>query len=131
MYGSLLIKDLMPVQYKHMLRGPSLKVDLHSGAIAEGVLTFIMNFAVLSIVIKGPRNPLLKTWLLSMTTVTLITFGSSFTGPSMNPANVSTVYHLSSFVFYSLSACLLELFVVYFRIFYNVVFVRHLCTTLS
>ncbi|KAG5552166.1 hypothetical protein RHGRI_010307 [Rhododendron griersonianum] len=88
--GALAIAEVMPMQYKHMLGGPSLKVDLHTGALAEGVLTFIITFAVLFIVLKGPRSPLLKTWLISISTVVMIVTGSSYTGPSMNPANVST-----------------------------------------
>lgn len=84
----------MPTKYKHMLGGPYLKVDLHTGAIAEGVLTFIITFAVLLIVIKGPRNLVIKNWLLSMSTISLIVAGSSYTGPSMNPANVSTASSL-------------------------------------
>ncbi|KAL6508637.1 Aquaporin SIP1-1 [Orobanche gracilis] len=77
----------MPMQYKHMLEGPSLKVDLHTGAIAEGLLTFVITLAVLVIVIRGPSNPLIKNLLLAMSTVALIVAGSSYTGPSMNPAN--------------------------------------------
>ncbi|KAI8558719.1 hypothetical protein RHMOL_Rhmol04G0118800 [Rhododendron molle] len=88
--GALAIVEVMPMQYKHMLGGPSLKVDLQTGALAEGVLTFIITFAVLFIVLKGPRSPLLKTWLISLSTVVMIVTGSSYTGPSMNPANVST-----------------------------------------
>ncbi|KAK4403246.1 Aquaporin SIP1-1 [Sesamum angolense] len=86
--GALAILEVMPMQYKHMLGGPSLKVDLHTGAIAEGVLTFIITFAVLLIVLRGPSNPLVKNWLLAMSTVTLVVAGSSYTGPSMNPANL-------------------------------------------
>ncbi|XP_073123928.1 aquaporin SIP1-1 [Henckelia pumila] len=85
--GVLAISEVMPIQYKHMLGGPYLKVDLHTGAIAEGVLTFIITFAVLLIVIKGPRNPVIKNWLLATSTISLIVAGSSYTGPSMNPAN--------------------------------------------
>ncbi|KAA8514865.1 hypothetical protein F0562_018044 [Nyssa sinensis] len=85
--GALAIAEVMPIQYKHMLGGPSLKVDLHTGAIAEGVLTFTITFAVLIIILRGPSSALLKMWLLAMSTVTLIVAGSSYTGPSMNPAN--------------------------------------------
>lgn len=85
--GALAILEVMPLQYKHMLGGPSLKVDLHTGAIAEGVLTFTITFAVLLIVLRGPSNPLIKNWLLAMSTVALVVAGSSYTGPSMNPAN--------------------------------------------
>ncbi|XP_024983333.1 aquaporin SIP1-2-like [Cynara cardunculus var. scolymus] len=85
--GALAIVELMPPKYKHMLGGPSLKVDLHTGAIAEGLLTFVMNFLVLCIILKGPKSPLMKNWMLSMSIVTLIIAGSGYTGPSMNPAN--------------------------------------------
>ncbi|CAA2970170.1 aquaporin SIP1-1-like [Olea europaea var. sylvestris] len=85
--GALAIMEVMPMQYKHMLGGPSLKVDLHTGAIAEGVLTFTITFAVLLIVLRGPSNPLVKNWLLAMATVSAVVAGSSYTGPSMNPAN--------------------------------------------
>ncbi|CAA2986893.1 aquaporin SIP1-1-like [Olea europaea subsp. europaea] len=85
--GALAIMEVMPMQYKHMLGGPSLKVDLHTGAIAEGVLTFTISFAVLLIVLRGPSSPLVKNWLLAMSTVSLVVAGSSYTGPSMNPAN--------------------------------------------
>ncbi|KAF8401829.1 hypothetical protein HHK36_012775 [Tetracentron sinense] len=100
--GATTIMEVMPLQYKHMLGGPSLKVDLHTGAIAEGVLTFVISFIVLFIVIRGPRSPLLKTWLLSMSTVALVIAGSGYTGPSMNPANVSSPL---SFDHYRLTNC--------------------------
>ncbi|KAI3743295.1 hypothetical protein L1987_61001 [Smallanthus sonchifolius] len=70
-----------------MLGGPSLKVDLHTGAIAEGVLTFVISFLVLYNILKGPRSPLMKNLMLSMSIVTMVVVGSDYTGPSMNPAN--------------------------------------------
>ncbi|KAF5473673.1 hypothetical protein F2P56_010271 [Juglans regia] len=85
--GTLAIMEVMPKQYKHILGGPSLKVDLHTGAIAEGLLTFLISFAVLLIILRGPRSVIVKTWLLAVATVLLIVVGSNYTGPSMNPAN--------------------------------------------
>nr|AOS51472.1 aquaporin SIP1-2-like protein [Calamus jenkinsianus] len=85
--GALAIAELMPPQYKHTLGGPSLKVDLHTGAAAEGVLTFCITLAVLWIVIRGPRSSFVKTWMLAVTTVTFVVAGDGYTGPSMNPAN--------------------------------------------
>ncbi|KAK1411916.1 hypothetical protein QVD17_32771 [Tagetes erecta] len=85
--GALAIVELMPIEHKHMLGGPYLKVDLHTGAIAEGVLTFVMSFLVLFIILKGPKNPLMKNLMLSMSIVTMVVAGSGYTGPSMNPAN--------------------------------------------
>ncbi|XP_061350619.1 aquaporin SIP1-1-like [Gastrolobium bilobum] len=85
--GAKSIMHVMPTQYKHMLKGPSLKVDLHTGAIAEGALTFALNLAILFVMLKGPKNPLLKVYLLAVATVALVIPGSGCTGPSMNPAN--------------------------------------------
>ncbi|XP_021715900.1 aquaporin SIP1-2-like isoform X1 [Chenopodium quinoa] len=85
--GAIAISEVMPSQYKHMLGGPSIKVDLHTAAMAEGVLTFLITLAVLIIIIRIPGHMLVKTWLLAMATVTLVVAGSSYTGPSMNPAN--------------------------------------------
>lgn len=85
--GALAISEVMPSQYKHMLGGPSIKVDLHTAAVAEGVLTFLITFIVLIIILKVPGGMLVKTWLLAMATVTMVVTGSSYTGPSMNPAN--------------------------------------------
>lgn len=85
--GALAIVELMPSQFKHTLIGPSVKVDLHTGAIAEGALTFFITLAVLWIMIKGPGSSIVKTLMLSVATVALIVAGSGFTGPSMNPVN--------------------------------------------
>jgi len=87
--GAIAISEVMPSQYKHMLGGPSVKVDLHTAAMAEGVLTFLISLAVLIIMVRIPGGILVKTWLLAMATVTLVIAGSTYTGPSMNPANVS------------------------------------------
>lgn len=85
--GAKAILQVMPGQYKPRLKGPFLKVDLHTGAVVEGVLTFVLSFALLLIMLRGPKSPLLKMWLLAATTVGLVVAGSGYTGPSMNPAN--------------------------------------------
>nr|KAJ0201608.1 hypothetical protein LSAT_V11C600339000 [Lactuca sativa] len=86
--GVMPLLELMPLEYKHLLEGPTLKVDLHAGAIGEGVLTFVITFVVLLIIIKGPNSLFLNNWMLSMATMVVILVGSSYTGPSMNPVNV-------------------------------------------
>ncbi|CAO2143801.1 unnamed protein product [Urochloa humidicola] len=88
--GALAISELMPAEYKHTLAaaGPSLKVDPHTGAAAEGVLTFVITLAVLWIIVKGPRNTVIRTLLLAVSIVSLILAGAEYTGPSMNPANL-------------------------------------------
>jgi len=98
--GALAIMEVIPEKYRHMIGGPSLKVDLHTGAVVEGVLTFFITFIVLFIFLKGPRSDLLKTWFLATATVVLVMVGSAYTGPAMNPANVSiTFLHLSALFF--------------------------------
>ncbi|XP_004506308.1 aquaporin SIP1-1-like [Cicer arietinum] len=88
--GAIGIKSILqviPTQYKDMMKGPSLKVDLHKGAIVEGVLTFTHNLVILFVMLKGPKNPWLKVYLLSVVTLVLVILGSGYTGPSLNPAN--------------------------------------------
>lgn len=94
--GVVAIMEVIPPKYRHMIGGPTLKVDLHTGAVAEGVLTFAITFAVLFIVLRGPRSELMKTWLMAMSTVALIVAGSAYTGPAMNPAFVSCYQYFSS-----------------------------------
>ncbi|KAL4203060.1 hypothetical protein AMTRI_Chr02g224300 [Amborella trichopoda] len=94
--GAWAIREFMPAAYKHMVEGPSLQVDLHSGCIAEGVLTFLITFVVLLVVLRGPKNSVLQTWLLAMSTVVLVLAGSPYTGPSMNPANAYGWAYLSN-----------------------------------
>lgn len=91
MGGALAITEVMPEQYKHMIVAPSLKVDTNTGAIAEGVLTFVITLAVLFIILKGPKSEIFKTWLLAIATVAIVMSGTAYTGPSMNPANVSCI----------------------------------------
>ena len=88
-FGAFAILEFMPREYKHMLGGPSLKVDMHTGAIVEGVLTFTSTIAVLYVILRGPNSVLMKNAMLSTSIVTLVVVGGGYTGPSMNPANVS------------------------------------------
>ncbi|XP_050208365.1 aquaporin SIP1-1-like [Mercurialis annua] len=85
--GALAILELMPEKYKHVLKGPSLKADLHTGAVAEGVLSFVVCFCFLVIMFKGPKNFLVKLWLLACVITGLVITGGKYTGPAMNPAN--------------------------------------------
>ena len=63
--GVLAVMEVMPPKYRHLIGGPSLKVSLHTGAIAEGVLTFVITFVVLLIMIRGPRSEAVKTVFLA------------------------------------------------------------------
>ncbi|KAL6140141.1 hypothetical protein ACLB2K_058442 [Fragaria x ananassa] len=85
--GAKAILQVMPSKFKHFVKGPSLKVDVKSGAVAEGLFTFSLCFALLWIILRGPKNPIVQIWLLSVATVGLVVVGGGYTGPSMNPAN--------------------------------------------
>ncbi|KAL6143896.1 hypothetical protein ACLB2K_054591 [Fragaria x ananassa] len=85
--GAKAILQLMPEKYEQFVKGPSLKVDLKSGAIAEGLFTFSLCFSLLWVMLKGPKNLILQIWFVKVATVGLAIVGSGYTGPSMNPAN--------------------------------------------
>lgn len=78
---------LIPAEYSNTLTGPSLKVDLHTGAVAEGLFTFGRSLALLLIMFMGPKNGWVKQWLVSLATAILVLTGSRFTGAPMNPAS--------------------------------------------
>ncbi|XVE86175.1 hypothetical protein DITRI_Ditri18aG0014900 [Diplodiscus trichospermus] len=85
--GVKAILGVIPDEYRNILKGPSLKVDLQAGAIAEGLLSFGHSLALFVILFRGPKNPALKLWLMAVATVALVRTGAKYTGPSMNPAN--------------------------------------------
>ncbi|XP_021911393.1 aquaporin SIP1-1-like [Carica papaya] len=83
--GAMGIWQVMPVGW--LKGGPSLKVDWHTGALAEGLLAFAHCLSVLVVVVRGPRSVFVKVLLLAMVTTGLVRVGSGYTGPSLNPAN--------------------------------------------
>lgn len=88
--GAITIMEMIPEKYKTMIGGrPSFRVDAHSGAISEVILSFCVTFLVLLIILRGPRKLLAKTFLLAIATVSVFIAGSKFTRPFMNPAIVS------------------------------------------
>lgn len=70
--------------------GPQLTVDIHSGALTEGILTFFIVVVSLELARKIPGSFLMKTWISSLSKLTLHILGSDLTGGCMNPASVST-----------------------------------------
>ncbi|KAG0564860.1 hypothetical protein M758_8G142200 [Ceratodon purpureus] len=85
--GVLAIQQVMPKQYQHMLEGPKLKVPLQTGVIAEAILTFAITLIVMWALLRGPRNPIAKTFCIIFATIALVGAGGAYTGPAMNPAN--------------------------------------------
>ncbi|KAK8502301.1 hypothetical protein V6N13_092902 [Hibiscus sabdariffa] len=64
--------EFIPVQYSKNLTGSSLKVDSHTGDVAKGAISFVRSFTLLMIIFKGPKNYLVKQWLMSVTTAILV-----------------------------------------------------------
>jgi aquaporin SIP len=96
--GALAILEVMPKKYAHMLGGPKLKVSLSVGLVAETVLTFAITLTVLWAILRGPRNPSVKTGIIVVATIVLVMAGGAYTGPAMNPANVSFLFTLFHFM---------------------------------
>ncbi|XP_031129315.1 probable aquaporin SIP2-1 [Ipomoea triloba] len=82
--GVRLILDTFP----DIGRGPELNVDIHRGALTEGCLTFMIVIISLGLSRQIPGSSFMKTWISSLSKVTLHVLGSDLTGGCMNPASV-------------------------------------------
>ena len=69
--------------------GPHLNVDIHRGALTEGLLAFAIVTISLGLARKIPGSFFMKTWISSVSKLTLHILGSDLTGGCMNPASVS------------------------------------------
>lgn len=69
-------------------RGPRLNIDIHKGALTEGLLTFTIVIISLGLAIKVRESFFMKTWISSLSKLTLHILGSDLTGGCMNPASV-------------------------------------------
>lgn len=86
--GVCAVHELMPGTYKHTLGpGPNLKGGLHQGALAEGVLTFVLTLIVLYTVLRATKNRFLQTPIIVTCALTLVQFAGAYTGPAMNPSD--------------------------------------------
>lgn len=72
-------------------RGPKLTVDIHRGALTEGILTFLIVIISLVLSSKIPGSFFKKNWISSLSKLTLHVLGSDLTGGCMNPASVSII----------------------------------------
>ncbi|XP_050231482.1 probable aquaporin SIP2-1 [Mercurialis annua] len=68
--------------------GPRLNVDIHRGALTEGLLTFAIVTISLGLSRKIPGSFFMKTWITSVSKLALHILGSDLTGGCMNPASV-------------------------------------------
>ncbi|XP_051142879.1 probable aquaporin SIP2-1 [Andrographis paniculata] len=69
-------------------RGPRLNVDVAKGALTEGMLTFAISSISMMLNRKVSDSFFMKTWISSLSKLTLHILGSDLTGGCMNPASV-------------------------------------------
>ncbi|CAI9101066.1 OLC1v1038306C1 [Oldenlandia corymbosa var. corymbosa] len=82
--GVRLIRETFPT----IGTGPKLSVDIHQGALTEGTLTFLIVIVSLGLSRNIPGSFYMKTWISSLSKLTLHVLGSDLTGGCMNPASV-------------------------------------------
>ncbi|XP_027352827.1 probable aquaporin SIP2-1 [Abrus precatorius] len=82
--GVKLLIDTIP----EVGRGPRLNIDLHQGALTEGLLTFAIVTISLGLATRIRENFFMKTWISSLSKLALHVLGSDLTGGCMNPASV-------------------------------------------
>ncbi|KAI3926894.1 hypothetical protein MKX01_032809, partial [Papaver californicum] len=70
-----------------MGRGSPLKVDIHRGALTEGLLTLAIVSVSLGLARNSPNSFFMKTWISSVSKLALHILGSDITGGIMNPAS--------------------------------------------
>ncbi|KAJ8646435.1 hypothetical protein MRB53_008183 [Persea americana] len=85
--GSIIGVKLITETFPEVGRGPRLNVDIHQGALTEGLLTFAIVFVSLGLAKKDPNSFFIKTWITSVSKLSLHILGSDLTGGIMNPAS--------------------------------------------
>ena len=103
MIGSIIAVKTIRDVFPEVGHGPRLSVDIHRGALTEGLLTFFVVIISLGLKQKNPRSFFMKTWMQSISKLSLHILGSDLTGGCMNPASVSSLFLLLFFVL--LSSC--------------------------
>ncbi|KAG2689866.1 hypothetical protein I3760_09G160300 [Carya illinoinensis] len=86
--GSITGVRLLMDTFPEVGLGPRLNVDIHRGALTEGFLTFAIITISLGLTTKIPGSFFMKTWISSVSKLTLHILGSDLTGGCMNPASV-------------------------------------------
>uniref|UniRef100_A0A6M2F6J8 Aquaporin SIP2-1 n=1 Tax=Populus davidiana TaxID=266767 RepID=A0A6M2F6J8_9ROSI len=86
--GSITAVRLLIDTFPEIGRGPRLKVDIHKGALTEGLLAFGVVTISLGLARKIPGSFFMKTWISSISKLSLHILGSDLTGGCMNPASV-------------------------------------------
>ncbi|XP_061964585.1 probable aquaporin SIP2-1 isoform X2 [Populus nigra] len=86
--GSITAVRLLIDTFPEIGRGPRLNVDIHKGALTEGLLAFGVVTISLGLARKIPGSFFMKTWISSISKLSLHILGSDLTGGCMNPASV-------------------------------------------
>ncbi|CAN0890601.1 Probable aquaporin SIP2-1 [Linum grandiflorum] len=86
--GSISGVRFMIKSFPEIGTGPRLQVDIHNGALTEGLLTFAIVMISLVLTREFPGSFFRKTWIASIMKLTLNILGSDLTGGCMNPASV-------------------------------------------
>lgn len=92
--GSIVGVRLIKAIFPEIGQGPRLSVDIHQGALTEGLLTFMVVMVSMGLKKKDPKSFFMKTWISSISKITLHILGSDLTGGIMNPASVSALQSL-------------------------------------
>ncbi|KAI3787085.1 hypothetical protein L1987_41285 [Smallanthus sonchifolius] len=87
-FGSIMGVRLILETFPELWRGPELVVNLHQGALTEGLLTFIRVLITLGLDTSIHGSFFRKTWIGSILKLALHILGSDLTGGCMNPAAV-------------------------------------------
>lgn len=87
-FGSIMGVRLILVTFPEIWRGPELVINLHQGALTEGLLTFIQVLITLGLDRNIHGSFFRKTWISSILKLALHILGSDLTGGCMNPAAV-------------------------------------------
>ncbi|KAI3772716.1 hypothetical protein L6452_03909 [Arctium lappa] len=87
-FGSIMGVRLILVIFPEIWRGPELVINLHQGALTEGLLTFIQVLITLGLDRSIHGSFFWKNWINSILKLALHILGSDLTGGCMNPAAV-------------------------------------------
>ncbi|XP_077247647.1 putative aquaporin SIP2-1 [Tasmannia lanceolata] len=85
--GSIIGVRLIIETFPEIGHGYRLNVNIHHGALTEGLLTFTIIMVSLGLAKQDPNSFFIKTWISSITKLALHILGSDLTGGCMNPAS--------------------------------------------
>ncbi|XP_058107517.1 probable aquaporin SIP2-1 [Magnolia sinica] len=85
--GSIIGVQLIIQTFPEVGHGPRLNVDIHQGALTEGLLTFMIVVISLGAYKSNANSFFIKTWISSISKLALHILGSDLTGGCMNPAS--------------------------------------------